>query len=289
MSPVPVGPVAVVTDSTAYLPDQATRRYRIRVVPIHVVIGGVSGDEGVEVTPADVARALRDRRVDVTTSRATPGDFSRTYRELFDHGTGSVVSVHMSGKLSGTVEAAELAAAEFGDRVVVLDSMSAGMGLGFPVLAGAQAAESGASVAEVRRAVEQAISRTTIYFYVDTLEFLRRGGRIGAAEALVGTALAVKPILHVSDGRVVLKEKVRTAGRALARLEELVVAAAGSGDVDVSVHHLDCPNRAVTLADRLRERLPRLRHLYNSEVGAAVGAHVGPGVIAAVVYRCGDP
>ncbi|HEX6073796.1 MAG TPA: DegV family protein [Micromonosporaceae bacterium] len=289
MSPERAGQVAVVTDSTAYLPDELIARYRIRVVPIHVVIGGVSGDEGVEVKPADVARALRDRRTDVTTSRATPEDFSRAYRELLDQGAHAVVSVHMSGKLSGTVEAAELAAAEFGGRVVVLDSTSAGMGLGFPVLSGAQAAASGASVAEVRETVERAIRRTTIYFYVDTLEFLRRGGRIGAAEALLGTALAVKPILHIADGQVMLKEKVRTAGRALARLEVLVLAAAGDAEVDVSVHHLDCPDRAHAFAERLRERLPRLHKLHTSEVGAAVGAHVGPGVIAAVVYRRDHP
>jgi len=286
MSPQGAGPVAIVTDSTAYLPDELITRYGIRVVPIHVVIGGVSGNEGFEVKPSDVARALRDRRTDVTTSRATPEDFMRTFRELLGGGgAAAVVSTHMSGKLSGTVEAAELAAAEFGDRVVVVDSTSAGMGLGFPVLAGARAAAAGASAANVREAVERAIARTSIYFYVDTLEFLRRGGRIGAAEALLGTALAVKPILHVVDGRVVLKEKVRTASRALARLEELALAAAGDGEVDVAVHHLDCPDRAHALAERLRERLPALRNLYTSEVGAAVGAHVGPGVIAAVVYR----
>jgi DegV family protein with EDD domain len=285
MSPQGAGPVAIVTDSTAYLPDELIRRYGIRVVPIHVVIGGESGDEGLDVKPLDVARALRDRRTDVTTSRATPEDFVRTYRDLLDGGAAAVVSTHMSGKLSGTVEAAELAAAEFGDRVVVVDSASAGMGLGFPVLVGAQAAAAGASAVEVREAVERAIARTLIYFYVDTLEFLRRGGRIGAAGALLGTALAVKPILHVVDGRVVLKEKVRTASRALARLEELVLAAAADGEVDVAVHHLDCPERAHALAARLRERLPALRNLYTSEVGAAVGAHVGPGVIAAVVYR----
>ncbi|HEX2419902.1 MAG TPA: DegV family protein [Micromonosporaceae bacterium] len=288
MSPASAGQVAIVTDSTAYLPEELIRRYQIRVVPIHVAIGGVSGDEGSEVKPADVAQALRDRRTDVTTSRATPEDFSVVYRELLDQGAKAVVSIHMSGKLSGTVEAAELAAAPFGAQVTVIDSTSTGMGLGFPVLAGAEAAASKATLAEVREAVERAISRTTIYFYVDTLEFLRRGGRIGAAEALLGTALAVKPILHVADGQVVLKEKVRTAGRALARHEELVLAAAADGEVDVSVHHLDAPERANALAGRLRSQLPRLGTLHTSEVGAAVGAHVGPGVIAAVVYRRED-
>ncbi|MGH3712588.1 MAG: DegV family protein [Micromonosporaceae bacterium] len=279
------GAVAVVTDSTAYLPDEVIDRYAIHVVPIHVVIGGVSRPEGTEVTPGDVARALRERRVSVTTSRPAPEQFAKTYGELLDAGHDVVVSVHMSQKLSGTYAAAALAAEEYGDRVRVLDSGSTGMGLGFPVLAAAEKAAAGAGADAVCGAATEAISRTSIFFYVDTLEFLRRGGRIGAAEALLGTALAVKPILHVTDGEVVLKEKVRTAGRALARLEELAVAAAGDGDCDVAVHHLDAPERAGELAEHLTHALPRLGQLYTSEIGAAVGAHVGPGLVAAVVCR----
>ncbi len=277
--------VAIVTDSTAYLPERLLDRYAIHVVPIHVAIGGVSGREGVDVSPDDVARALRERRADVTTSRPTPEEFSDRYADLFGEGVPAVVSVHMSGKLSGTFEAAKVAAERFDGKVTVIDSGSTGMGLGFPVLAGAEVAEAGGSVDEVCRTVERAISGTSIYFYVDTLEFLRRGGRIGAAEALLGTALAVKPILHVTDGEVVLKEKVRTAGKALARLEELVLAAAGDAEVDLAVHHLDGPQRAADLMEHLRGKVPALHDYYTSQVGAAVGAHVGPGLLAAVVYR----
>jgi len=121
---------------------------------------------------------------------------------------------------------------------------------------------------------------------VDTLEFLRRGGRIGAASALLGTALSVKPILRVSDGVIVVQEKVRTAGRALARLVDLAVEAAGSGDVDIAVHHLAAPARAAALADAISDRLgARIRHRYVTEVGAVIAAHVGPGLASLVVYR----
>lgn len=285
MSPQRSGAVAVVTDSTAYLPREVIDRYGIRVVPIHVVIGGVSRPEGTEVTPADVAYALRQRRTDVTTSRPTPEEFGKTYGELLDAGHRGVVSVHMSSKLSGTHAAAARAAEAYDDRVVVLDSAATGMGLGFPVLAAAEAAAAGGDLEQVRAAVTGAISRTSTYFYVDTLEFLRRGGRIGAAEALLGTALAVKPILQFVDGSVVVKEKVRTAGRALARLEELALAAAGDGAADIAVHHLEAAERAGALAEHLGAAVPRLGQLYMSEIGGAVAAHVGPGSVCAVVYR----
>ncbi|HZB51928.1 MAG TPA: DegV family protein, partial [Mycobacteriales bacterium] len=122
-------------------------------------------------------------------------------------------------------------------------------------------------------------------FYVDTLEHLRRGGRIGAAQALLGTALSVKPILHVREGRIVPLEKVRTASKGMSRLEALAVAAAGDGPVDIAVHHLAAPQRARALTERLRVRLPGLRQLVESEIGAVVGAHVGPGLLGVVVVR----
>ncbi|MGH3736523.1 MAG: DegV family protein [Micromonosporaceae bacterium] len=285
MSPDRSGAVAVVTDSTAYLPGELIERHAIRVVPIHVVIDGVSRPEGTEVTPADVAYALRQRRTTVTTSRPGPEEFTSAYGELLDAGYPAVVSIHMSGKLSGTYQAAEQAADAYGDRVRVLDSGSTGMGLGFPVLAAARAAAAGADADAVCEAATAAIARTSAYFYVDTLEFLRRGGRIGAAEALLGTALAVKPILQFTDGAVVMKEKVRTSGRALARLEELAVAAAGDGGADVAIHHLEAAERADQLAARLRTEVPRIGEVYLCELGGAVAAHVGPGSVCAVVCR----
>jgi DegV family protein with EDD domain len=198
------------------------------------------------------------------------------------------VSVHLSGELSGTVEAARLGAAEVaedGIEVRVVDARTIAMGLGFAVIAAAEAATAGGAVDAVSAAASSAAERTTTLFYVDTLEHLRRGGRIGAAAALFGTALAVKPLLHVLDGRIAPLEKVRTASKALARLEDLAVGLAKDAPVDVAVHHLAAGEKANALAERLRARLTGLQSIHVSEVGAVVGAHVGPGLLGVVVSQ----
>ncbi|MBU2669732.1 DegV family protein [Actinoplanes bogorensis] len=279
-------PVAVVTDSTAYLPAELRGSYELTVVPLTVIINGADGLEGIEIQPAEVARALGERRAAVSTSRPAPAQFAAAYRELLDGGADGIVSVHLSSRLSGTHEAAELAAAEFGSRVEVVDSHTTGMGLGFAALAASAAARQGQDLVSVRREAVENAERVSTLFYVDTLEFLRRGGRIGAASALLGTALSVKPILHVVDGAIVVKDRVRTAGRALAKLVDLAVEASGEGAVDIAVHHLQAPDRAAALADQVIMRLgDRLRDCYITEIGAVVAAHVGPGVAGIVVHR----
>jgi DegV family protein with EDD domain len=277
--------VAVVTDSTAYLPDGIASKHDVGVVPLHVVLGLRTGMEGTEVSPSDVASALAERRISVSTSRPTPGEFAAAYRAA---GSQCIVSVHLSGELSGTVEAARLAAADVegdGIEVRVIDARSIAMGLGFAVIAAAEAATAGADVDDVSAAASSTAERTTTLFYVDTLEHLRRGGRIGAAAALFGTALAVKPLLHVLDGRIAPLEKVRTASKALARLEDLAVGLAKDAPVDVAVHHLAAGEKANALAERLRARLTGLQSMHVSEVGAVVGAHVGPGLLGVVVSQ----
>jgi DegV family protein with EDD domain len=280
-------PVAVVADSTAYLPPELTSD--ITVVPLTVVIGGVEGVEGEQIGPARVAAALAERRVAVSTSRPSPERFAQTYRDLLAAGASGVVSVHLSAKLSGTYEAAELAAAEVDrDRIAVVDSRSTGMALGFCAIAAANAAGEGADLAGAVAAAEAASAATTTFFYVDTLEFLRRGGRMSAAGALLGTALSVKPILYVADGAIAARDKVRTASRALNRLIDLAVEAAGESQVDIAVQHLVAAERARKVSDALAERLgDRLRHRWTSEVGAVVAAHVGPGLVGVVVHRVG--
>ncbi|HET7406491.1 MAG TPA: DegV family protein [Mycobacteriales bacterium] len=281
--------VAVVTDSTAYLPEGIAEKYDVRVIPLQVVIGGRVGAEGLDVHPADVAEALRSRRAPVSTSRPSPEQFARAYADLAAAGYEAAVSVHLSAALSGTVDAARMAAAHAPLPVQVLDSRSTAMGLGFAVLAAAEAADSGADAGTVAGEAAAAAARTDTLFYVDTLEHLRRGGRIGRAAAMLGSALAVKPILHVDAGEIAPLEKVRTASRGLTRLQELVVDRAGDSLVDVAVHHLAAPARADVLVERIRSAVPRLRHLYVAEVGAAIGAHVGPGLLAVVVSRAADP
>jgi DegV family protein with EDD domain len=276
--------VAVVTDSTAYLPDELTEGYGIHVVPLYVVLAGRSGREGWDVGPDEVARTLAVRGQTVSTSRPTPGDFVAAYRRALDEGADRLVSIHLSSELSGTWDAARLAASQVGEHIVtVVDSRSAAMGAGFAVLAAARSAAAGADAATVARTAQEIADATRTFFVVDTLEHLRRGGRIGSAAAVLGSALAVKPVLHVRDGRVVPLEKVRTSARALNRLVQRAVEAAGQGPVSVAVHHLAAAEKAERLAADIRDRLPQLRELHVSELGAAIGAHVGPGAVGIVV------
>ncbi|MER6396166.1 DegV family protein [Kitasatospora sp. NPDC001603] len=274
--------LALVTDSTAYLPQQAVDRHEIAVVPLSVAVGDTVLAEGVEISPKDVAEALRGKQR-VTTSRPSPEAFAAAYRAAAEAGAKGIVSVHISAELSGTAEAARLAAAEAPVPVRVVDSRLVGMALGYGVLAAAEAIEAGRELDEVVAAVAARTAVTSGFFYVDTLEHLRRGGRIGAARALLGSALAVKPLLHLDGGRIEPLEKVRTASRAIARLEEIAVEQAGEREVDIAVHHLAAEERAEPLAERLRGRIPGLRDLYVGEVGAVIGAHVGPGLLAVVV------
>jgi DegV family protein with EDD domain len=279
-------PVAVVTDSSAYLPDGFAARHAVHVVPLHVLIDDKSGLDGVDIGPAEVAAALTSRHM-VTTSRPNPGEFVATYRRLLDAGADGIVSVHLSKELSGTWESAWLAAQEVGeDRVRVVDSRTTVMGLGFAVLRAAAAAIGGESGAAVEDAAVAAAARTTTFFVVETLEYLRRGGRIGSAAAFLGTALAVKPVLHVADGRIEPLEKVRTTHRAVLRLVDLAeeaAAATGADAVELAVHHLAAHDRAVELATRLDERISPAPGCVVSELGAAIGAHTGPGMLGVVI------
>jgi len=276
--------VTVITDSTAYLPDELVEGYGIHVVPLYVVLAGHSGREGLDISPQDVARALAVRGQTVSTSRPTPGDFVAAYRRALDGGAERLVSVHLSSELSSTWDAARMAASQVGEHIVtVVDTRSAAMGAGFAVLAAARSAAAGADAAAVARTAQEMAAATRTLFVVDTLEYLRRGGRIGSAAAVLGSALAVKPVLHVQDGRVVPLEKVRTTARALNRLVQRAVEAAGQGPVSIAVHHLAAAERADKLAAEIRDRLPQLRELHVSELGAAIGAHVGPGAVGIVV------
>jgi DegV family protein with EDD domain len=277
--------VAIVTDSTAHLPEGFAARRAVRVVPLRVLVDGRAVLDGVDISPAELAAAFASRRT-VTTSRANPDEFIPVYQQLLDDGADGVVSVHLSRELSGTWESARLAAAEIGaERVRVVDSRTTVMGLGFAVLRAADAAAAGASGAEVEEVAVRAAAATRTFFMLETLEYLRRGGRIGAGAALLGTALAVKPLLYVEAGRIQPLEKVRTTGRAMARLVEVAVEAAGDVPVEVAVHHLAAPDRAAELANRLDELLPDSPGCVVSEVGAVIGAHTGPGMLGVVVCR----
>src|SRR4051795_1799612 len=248
--------VALVTDSTALLPRALVEEREIIVVPLQVVIGARSYHEGLdpEATPDTIAEALR-RWAPVSTSRPTPAVFLQAYEEARARGAFEVLSIHLSGELSGTFDSAQLAAREAPLPVRAVDTRQLGMATGYAVLTAADVLDRGGSAEEAAGAALARADATTSLFYVDTLEYLRRGGRIGPAAALLGSALAVKPLLEIVDGRIGTREKVRTASRALSRLEELAVAAAAERDVDVAVAHLANPDRAEVLAAPLRGRL----------------------------------
>ena len=254
-------------------------------MPLHVVLGGEQFSEGVDVTTADVATALR-KFTPVSTSRPSPQAFLDAYEAAAANGADAVVSVHISSDMSGTVESATLAAGQSPIPVEVVDSRSMGMAMGYAVVSAATAAQQGQEAKAIAAIARSRAVAATVIFYVDTLEYLRRGGRIGTASALLGSALAIKPLLALSDGHITAIEKVRTSTRALSRLEELALRAAdaaGESGVDIAVHHLDSQTRAGDLVDRLLARVASTATVVLVELGAVVGAHVGPGTIAVAV------
>lgn len=283
MSP---GRTAIVTDSTASLPAGLAAERGIAVVPLQVVIGSRVYDEGADgATPAMVADSLR-ARTPVSTSRPTPAAFLDAYETAARAGAEAVVSIHLSGEISGTFESAQLAARGASIPVTAIDSRQVGVATGFAVLAAADVLVAGGSAQEAAEAARARAAASSSLFYVDTLDHLRRGGRIGAAAAIFGGALSVKPLLQIKDGKVANLEKVRTAARALGRLEELAVRAAGHDQVDVCVAHLASPERAAQLAEKLSDRLAANldgRAVWCGELGAVLGAHVGPGMLAVCV------
>ena len=289
----------MVTDSTSSLSPSDVQRGDIVIVPLQVVMDGVSRTEAIAsspatssvVTPGEVARALRAGSV-VTTSRPGPDAFVAAYRRLAEAGFDAVVSAHLSRAVSGTVDAAAVAAPDAPLPVIVVDSGTVAMATGFAVLAGAAAARRGSGPEDVARAVERRAAASTTYFCVADLEHLRRGGRIGAAAAIVGSALAVKPLLTVENGSIRPYERVRTTARAHARLVELAVAAltratADHHGVDVAVHHLDDLPAAERLVDQLQGHVSVPGDVVIAELSAVLGVHVGPGTLGVVVSpRC---
>ncbi|WP_110204981.1 DegV family protein [Nocardioides daejeonensis] len=276
--------IAIVTDSPASLPEEVVEEHGIFVVPLQVIIGATSYDEGVDegASPAMVAQALREF-TPVSTSRPSPARMLEIYADIAEQGYEEIVSVHLSGEMSGTFDSALVASRTAVVPVHPVDSRQVGPATGYGAVAAAVAVASGASAAEAALAARQRAEASTSLFYVDTLEYLRRGGRVGAAAALLGGALAVKPLLRVSDGKIDSFEKVRTAGRALARLEEHAVQAADEQPVEVTVAHLASPERAEALAAKLAGRLDLVTPVRIAELGAVLGAHVGPGMVAVCV------
>ena len=276
-------PVAVVTDTTAYLPDDIADRHGIVRIPLYVMFGGDRTVKETEITdyPA-FFEELRSSDSLPTTSQPSVGDFIACYEDLLAKGQ-DVVSIHISAGISGTSDSARQAAEQLeredkgGERVRVIDSSTAAGGLALLVLAAAKGAERGESLDEIEERVHAARKELKIWFAIDTLEFLKRGGRIGAASAWIGSTLKVKPILTL-EAELTPVERVRTSSRALERLVDYARQRHESGADGWVLQHIAAGDQATTLSDRCREVFGRDPVLIG-EIGPVLSAHTGPGLL----------
>jgi DegV family protein with EDD domain len=272
-------PVVVVTDSSSRLPHELRERWAIRQVSLHVLLGGSDLRDGEDDIPDDIYE-----RGEASTAAVAPAELCAAFRQaLTDSDGDGVVAVHISAALSGTVSAAQTAAADFGDAVRVIDSRSAAMGTGFASLAAARAAAAGADLDTVARVAQAAAQRCHAFVVVHRLDNLRRSGRMGGAAAWLGTALSLKPLLHIDDGELVLAQRVRTASKAVAAMLDRVCEVVGDNTAAVAVHHVANPDGAADVAAALTERLPASQPAIVTDLGPVLGLHVGPGALAVCV------
>ena len=283
--------VAVVTDSTACLPGEQIARYHIRTVPLSVVVGDRRLDDEPAELPDDIETGLRAGAA--RTASPAPERFAAAYAAAAAAGAEAIVSIHLSGRMSGTVGSARLAAAAAPVPVRVVDSGSLGMGLGFAVLSAAEVARTGGSAEQVAAAAARRSAGLRSFFTVDAPGHLQAGGRLGAGagagagsgsgSAGPGPGLTARPVLHISGGRLVPLEKVRTRSAAVRRLTELAVESAAAEPVDLAVQYLGEAGRASELAGRLAELIPGARNIYQVRADAVIGVHAGQGMLGVVV------
>lgn len=273
--------VAIVTDSTAYIPKELREKYSITVVPQVVIWENETFEDDVTITPDQFYTRLRTAKKMPSTSQVSVVNMQNAFSTLADQGY-DVLGIFLSAKLSGTYQSATLAREQLTsgkDKVNFIDSETTAMAMGFQVLTAARAALDGASVADCKALVEKARSHTGVYLTVDTLEFLHRGGRIGGAQRFLGTALNLKPVLTVEGGRVEPVERVRTRKKALDRLVEIVAEkCAGKSPVRVATLHADSHDDAKYLLDQITPLVNPVESVFTA-VSPAVGANTGPGTV----------
>jgi len=272
--------VAVVTDSTAYLPKDVVEKYNLTIIPQVLIWGEETYKDGVDIQPTEFYERLQKADVIPTTSQATVADFKSIFEKLTQDGY-AVLAVLLSDQLSGTINSYLQAIEFFPDADIdYVNSESVAMALGFPALEAARAAANGASLAECKAIAEDVKNRVGVVFAVDTLEFLHKGGRIGGASRFLGTALQLKPILEVCNGRVEAIERVRTKKKAHQRLVEIILErAAGSQSVKLATLHANALDDAKALLDDAVAQLGNVDETIFSEVSPVVGTHAGPGTV----------
>jgi DegV family protein with EDD domain len=273
--------VAVVTDSTAYIPDELLKQYNITVAPQILIWGDETFQDGVDIQPNEFYRRLSTAKVMPSTSQVSPATLKTIFEKLLEE-SYDVLSIFLSAKLSGTIASAIQAKdmlPKAKDKIVIVDSNSTAMAMGFIVLTAARAAKAGEKLAECTKLAEEAYAHTGVFFAVETLEFLRRGGRIGGAQALLGTALNIKPVLELRDGRVESIEKVRTKSKALDRIVELVVEkVAGRTPVRLATLHANAEAEARTTLEKISAQLHPIESIF-AGVSPVIGTHAGPGTV----------
>jgi DegV family protein with EDD domain len=276
--------IAIITDSTAYLPQELIQQYDIRIVPLALIFGEESFRDGVDLSPSEFYTRLQKTEVIPTTSQVTVGTFQKVFEQLHQDDR-EILVITISGKLSGTVESAKQAMQLVPDaQIAIVDSLSTTIELGLLVLATARVAANGAGLAECKQFAEQARERSALLFAVDTLEYLHRGGRIGSAKRLMGTVLNIKPILTVTEGSVEALDQVRTRKKSIRRLIDIATErVAGKSQLILAAAHANAPDDAKKLLEMASEQLNPVETLI-TELSPVIGTHVGPGTVALAYY-----
>ncbi len=280
--------IALVTDSTAYIPQELVQQYNLTVAPQVLIWGEETYEDGVDIQPDEFYARLKTAKVMPTTSQVSIATMKSIFESLVEKDF-DVLGIFVSSKLSGTLQSA-IQAKEMlenaGEKVTFVDSNSTAMAMGFQVLTVARAIADGASLEDAIALAEKARSHTGVYFAVDTLEFLHRGGRIGGAQRFLGTALNMKPVLAVQDGRVEAVERIRTKRKALERVLELVIEQTeGKSPVRLATLHASAEEDARALLNKASNALDPLESILTS-VSPVVGTHAGPGTVG-LAYMAG--
>ncbi len=276
--------VAIVTDAISSMSQAMGQEYGVHVMPVYIMFGTDTYRDGIDLDSDEFYRLLRSNGQLPTTSQPTVADFIKLYTELSQQAE-AIVSIHASKKVSATVDSARAACKELPDVPIhVIDCNTLTMAQGHVAIAAARAADEGQSAEEIVQLVENLAPQTNVIFAVETLEYLRKGGRIGTATALLGSALRVKPVLHIEDGQVAPLEKPRTKKRAIERVLDLMAERVGTaGSVNAAVIHCDAPDEAQRLTERLSARFD-CQELITAEAGSVIGTHAGPGTLGVTFY-----
>ena len=278
--------IKIVTDSTAYLPQSIVEKNDLRVVPLCVHFGDKTYREGVDLSNGEFYTRLKEAPVLPTTSQPSAGEFYEVFSELVAQGH-EIVTLTISSRLSGTWNSAMAAKEMMPDaKISVIDSLSTSVGLMLMIEAAVNARNAGASREEIVQQVEEIKKKMHLFFVVDTLEYLAKGGRIGNAKAFLGTLLKVKPILLLKDGAIEPLEQVRSKRKAQARMVDLVAECMGGDGKGARIALVDAlvPEESAVLAKEIHERLG-CEPLYLTQLGPVIGTHTGPGVVGVAVYR----